>query len=315
MFKKKLLYVFMLLFVFFGLVSCDTNGNTNPETPEDENTNVEEPTNEVNIIILCGQSNAEGHTWWIEMSKKNPQLYNKYVNKQDSYLKMLYHCDNGRHVNEEFEPVKFGMGFDKNRFGPEIGMNEVLESAGLKRETYVIKYTVGATDLYYQWRSPSSGSSGTLYNGMLLYLYEQLGLLEEAGKVPYIKAICFMQGEADSQQDMKTESYGEYLDNFINDLNDDLVDYVEETDEKIKFVDAGISESSAWKNYIQVNQAKSDTQSLDPSNRAYIDTIGIGLDWRTEPTSGVDVYHYDSLSMVELGKQFALAILEFDVLK
>lgn len=307
---KKIMMLLLTIISFISLSGC--NKEEKPDIPDEP---ITEPANEVNIIVLCGQSNAEGHTWWIQMENKNSQLFNKYIKREDSYLKMLYNCDGGRHSNDEFESVKFGMGYDKNRFGPEIGMNEVLENTNLTRETYILKYTVGATDLYYQWRSPSSGSAGNLYNGMTLYLYEQLEALIEQGKVPYIKAICFMQGEADSQIETKTNSYETYLDNFINDLNNDLADYIEETDETIKFIDAGISESSAWTYYEKVNQAKKNVQLKDADNRAFIDTIGLGLDFRTEPVGGPDLYHYDSLSMVELGKKFAEAIVGFNVLK
>ncbi len=124
-----------------------------------------------------------------------------------------------------------------------------------------------------------------------------------------------MQGESDSNEEEKTAVYGTYLDNFINDLNEDLTNYIEEGDEKIKFIDAGISESSAWTNYLRINQMKQDVQKLDEENRTYIDTIAMKLDFRKEPTSGADLFHYDSLSMVELGKAFMNAILEYNVLK
>ena len=228
---------------------------------------------------------------------------------------MKYSCDDGRHVNDDYESVKLGMGFNETRFGPEIGMNEALENVELKRPTYILKYTLGATNLYYQWRSYSSGTAGQLYNGMTEFLYDELTALVDAGYQPYLKAICWMQGEADSQDVIKTQAYGEYLNNFIEDLNTDFVDFIEENDEKIKFVDAGISESNAWTNYLSINQQKAEVKDLDPTHRAYIDTVGMGLDFRKEPTSGPDLFHYDSLSMIELGKAYMEEILKFGVLK
>lgn len=317
---KKITIVLLSLLVVLGISSCNnqkqpTKEPTKVPTVEPTKEPTPEATNEINIIVLCGQSNAEGHTWWIEMQRKNPALYKKYLNKEDSVLKMKYNCDAGRHVNDEYESVKFGMGFNNTRFGPEVGMNEALEGVELTRPTYILKYTVGGTNLFYQWKSYSSGSSGQLYDGMILYLYEELEALVEAGFVPYVKAICWMQGESDSNESDKVAAYGEYLNNFINDLNTDLVDYVEETDEKIKFIDAGISESSAWKGYKEINQHKVDVEALDPDHRTYIDTIGMGLDFRTEPSSGADIFHYDCLSMIELGKAFMEEILKYNVLK
>ena len=321
--KISMFLIFVLTLIMttscnFGFLNSEETGNddVNEENNDDTNTNKEETTNEINIIILCGQSNAEGHTWWIELQKRNPALCNKYLKREDSVIKMKYSCDDGRHVNDDYESVKLGMGFDSNRFGPEIGMNEALESVELTRQTYILKYTLGATDLYYQWKSYSSGgSAGRLYNGMIEFLYDELIALEDAGLKPYVKAVCWMQGEADSQDSKKTAAYGEYLNNFIEDLNCDLVDYIEDGDEKIKFVDAGISESSAWTNYLSINQQKAEVKDLDPLHRAYIDTVGMGLDFRKEPMSGPDLFHYDSLSMIELGKSFMEAILKFGVLK
>ena len=310
---KKIIFMFLLLVVALTAISCGTQ-EEKTDAPSDK-TEATEPvtTNEINIIILCGQSNAEGHTWWIEMKKKNPQLYKKYLKKEDSVLKMKFSCNGGTYKNDSYESVKFGLGFNKDRFGPEVGMNEAYEGTNLTRPTYILKYTMGASDLYSQWRSYSSGATGYLYDGMINFLFEEIGKLEEEGYIPYVKAVCWMQGEADSTNNSKTEKYETYLDNFIKDLNSDLSGYVE--DDKILFVDAAISESSAWTNYLTINQMKANVASLDPEYRVYIDTIAMGLDFRKEPTSGADLFHYDSLSMVELGKAFMNAILEKNILK
>ena len=76
---KKIIFMFLLLVVALTAISCGTQ-EEKTDAPSDK-TEATEPvtTNEINIIILCGQSNAEGHTWWIEMQKKNPQLYKKYL--------------------------------------------------------------------------------------------------------------------------------------------------------------------------------------------------------------------------------------------
>jgi hypothetical protein len=105
-------------------------------------------------------------------------------------------------------------------------------------------------------------------------MYEEIGKLEEEGYIPYVKAVCWMRGEADSTNNSKTEKYETYLDNFINDLNSDLSGYVE--DDKILFVDAAISESSAWTNDLTINQMKANVAQLDPEYRVYIDTIAMG---------------------------------------
>ena len=125
-----------------------------------------------------------------------------------------------------------------------------------------------------------------------------------------------MQGESDATSDHLSyaSNYREYEDYFIEDLNEDLSHYKEDEDEKLKFIDAGISDCSAWYNYLLINASKKNNALQDPENRYFIDTISLGLDYSKEPTGAVDYYHYDSLSMIELGKEFAKALLSFGIL-
>lgn len=311
---KRITYLLIILFLVFLVGGCSKNNNDigktesnvgNPTTPEN--------VNEVSVIILFGQSNAEGHTHSSMLQLTNTTLYNKYVSG-NSKTKMIYHCDFGNNKSEVFKPVSLGMGFNSGRFGPEIGMTEVFDNTELKRDVYIIKYTVGGTNLYSQWRSPSSGSAGQLYDKMIMFIYEAMGLLENEGLIPYVKAVCFMQGEADSTNQTFTDAYQEYEDNLINDLNTDLSVYIEGANEVIKFIDAGISNCETWKRYEAINDAKMQNASKDEMNRAYIDTIGEGLSFRQEPFNGPDFFHYDSLSMIKLGELFAQEILDFNVL-
>ena len=128
--------------------------------------------------------------------------------------------------------------------------------------------------------------------------------------LPYIKGICWMQGESDGRyaKQYKTNEY-----NFISDLRKEFAYYLEEGDEKIKFISAGIS--SYWENYTIINESKKENAELDLNNNYYIDTIKANLSYNTEPTTGIDYCHYDSLAMVELGKLFAQAMMSFNVLK
>ena len=88
--------------------------------------------------------------------------------------------------------------------------------------------------------------------------------------------------------------------------------YLEEGDNKIKFVSGGIS--PYWANYSIINSGKQNNANSDPNNNYFIDTIKNQLSYDQEPTNGIDYCHYDSLSMVKLGELFANAMLSFDVI-
>lgn len=271
-----------------------------------------------NVIILCGQSNAEGNTWNKMLMEKDNDLFNKYFESNSSKVKIKYRSNakngSGSTESKNFASIRLGMGSNFDQFGPEIGMNEAFETADLNEDLFIIKYASGGTNLQYDWLSLSSSTSvlpvGVLYNELIDYVKESLNQLEEMNYLPYIKGICWMQGESDGRyaKQYKTNEY-----NFISDLRKEFSYYLEEGDEKIKFISAGIS--SYWENYTIINESKKENAELDLNNNYYIDTIKANLSYDKEPTTGIDYCHYDSLAMVELGKLFAEAMMSFNVLK
>lgn len=254
--------------IFLGLMSCNnvtsssisskftsssSSSSLSSSSSNEELSVSKEDDKNIDIVILAGQSNAEGHTYVSELKKRiSPDVYRLYESKLSTKIK--YNCDQSRNKSEWFENVKLGQGFNSSRFGPEIGMAATFENADLERDLYIFKYTVGATSIYNDWKSPKSGNQGRLYNSFIIDLMETLGGLEEEGYIPHVKAICWMQGEADSQNTTSTAKYQEYEKNLFDDINEVICDYVD--DESINIVDAYISDYSAWTNYKIVNNAK-----------------------------------------------------------
>jgi hypothetical protein len=79
-------------------------------------------------------------------------------------------------------------------------------------------------------------------------------------------------------------------------------------DAEIGFIDAGISDCSAWMQYRVINAAKAKLASED-ENHIYIDTIAEGLKYNGEPGGAPDIYHFDSASEVKLGHLFARELI------
>lgn len=305
--RKTLISLGAMLFMLTG---CTNKPTPTPDKPEIK---------EANVIILCGQSNAEGNTWNRMLMEKDEALFNKYFEGDGSKTKIKFRSNamDESHLNESktFSSIRLGMGYDFERFGPEIGMNEIFETKSFNRDLFIIKYASGGTTLQRDWLSPSSSTDtlkvGPLYTGIVKYIHEALKELEDQNYYPYIKGICWMQGESDGGY--FANQYKSNEQNLINDLRNEFAYYTEEEDGKIKFVSGGIS--PYWANYKIINDGKKENASLDPNNNYYIDTIEHNLSYDKEPTNSIDYCHYDSLAMVELGKLFANALLNSDVIK
>lgn len=303
--KAKRTVKFMAALMIFAAAAgllCACNGDGGgaaPETPANE----PEYSNEVQVVVLLGQSNAEGHTWsqYLPRTVGTDKAAEYAGGYDDVYIS--YACTVAENTsNGQFVPVKLGQGHSVDQFGPEIGIAEKLSALDLSKRVYIIKYAYGGTSLTTNWRSPSSKNTGALYTNAVDYVLDQCAKLEDMDLYPEIKAICWMQGEDDSSG-LNYNSYEELERNFIADLRKDLA-YYKPADAEIGFIDAGISDCVAWTHHDVINAAKAALASED-ADHVYIDTIAEGLRYDGEPAGAPDIYHFDSSSMVRLGHLFA----------
>lgn len=288
-------------------MACSPTDSQTPDNGTNGGDNNKVYSNEVQVVLLLGQSNGEGHTYSSFLSKTvGDEKTLEYTEGYDN-VKISYACTISENTsNGQFESVKLGQGHSAFQFGPEVGMAEKISAIDPAKRVYIIKYAYGGTSLTTQWRSPSSKNTGSLYRGAVDYALEQCRVLEEMDLYPVIKAICWMQGEDDASG-LNYNSYEQLESNFVNDIRNDLA-YYKPSDSEIGFVDAGISDCVAWTHYQTVNLAKQ-TLAQNGASHVYIDTIAQNLRYNGEPTGAVDIYHYDSSSMIELGHLFADALL------
>lgn len=308
--KKLICLLFTLILATSVLFGCTPTTSTS-DSGDDEKIAEREYSNKAQVIILLGQSNASGcsNTAYLYNYFDSKKM-NEYVNKGYENVKMSYIAD-GNTSLDQFVPVKTGLANTESRFGPEIGIAEKISELDPTDRVFIIKYAAGGTRLTNQWTPPSIGgesSTGYLYSGAKYYILKQLAALQEMGLKPKVKAICWMQGESDADADAPYASYENYERAFINDLRGDLSAY-KPKGKKIGFVDAGISDSTPWVHYAEINAAKKALSDADPVNHIYLDTIGAKLTYNLEPSGQADLYHYDSNSMIKLGHMFAEALL------
>ena len=260
------------------------------------------------VIFLAGQSNAAGCSRDEYLQKNvSPEQYAKYENGFDNvYINYFASATNESHafVKCEARQGEWG-GF----FGPELGLAEKLSETFPDQTFFIIKYAWGGTNLYEQWRSPSSGGKvGPLYNSFVEYAKHSLEYLTIKGYDVSVEAMCWMQGEADSMEEQHAIDYEANLNNFVSDIRAEFAPYA--SNNGIAFVDAYIADSFFWKHYIKLNQAKQAVADSSPMN-VVIDTVAHGLSITEEPVGEPDIAHYDSLSEIKLGHLFAEQCISF----
>ena len=278
------------------------------------------------VIILAGQSNAVGvgHTEYlprhfsperIESWKKgfkNVSInYFSHDKKSGGFVRTLTGCTEIR----------------KKTIGPEAGLGEALSARYPDREIFIVKCAFGATSLHTDWISPSGGADydpgayadqkeniidnygigapirpGWCYNELVRLCSESLDDLRTKGCTPEIDAFCWMQGEGDADT---REHVSEYIRRFDALLSDFRRRFREEISGNCIFADAGISD--IWMLYKELNAAKKEYAEAHGDLR-YIDTIGEGLTTANEPEPEPDIYHYDSDSVIKLGRLFSSVI-------
>ena len=255
------------------------------------------------IIVMAGQSNMEGHSWNSKLYDKTPSVMHGYYKKGFENTKIMFHCNNGSNQSLEFVPVKVGQGYGTGSFGPEVGIAQKLQNINYKKEVFLVKYALGATGLYDRWNVNNNNS---LYYEMVNYVDEQIITLEELGFRVEIKALLWMQGEDDSNSVTGTNDYYENLSNMVENFRDNYEELYGVKNRGIAFVDAGISDCSAWKNYVEINNAKKEYSLSNPEKNYYFSTIDNGLEYRYDNT---DIYHFDATSELKLGELFINELL------
>jgi hypothetical protein len=265
--------------------------------------------------LIAGQSNAVGCSAYTGLADAvGTTKFNEY-SMGYSGIKIAYdnwtRNDDGSYTeqnftkNGKFVSVLLGEGNSDAAFGMEIGIADKLSVSAHNKKVALIKYACGASSLLVDWAAPDRGAHSTFYYGLLDYVAQEFKILQDNGYAPTLKVMCWMQGEADSYPGY----YDQYYDGLtflVKDLRKDLASYGGGTD--FAFVDAGISDSSSWVYYKEVNSAKKQFAATNPERNIYIDTLAAGLD---KTTLQADNAHYQGKWMVQLGYLFEGALEPF----
>jgi len=287
--NKKLSFLFLIPALLLSACAENFDYEVKPVEPE---------THYDNVYIIMGQSNATGVAPVSFLETKSPTTYLKYSTNFNQ-VDISYDVD--QRIESNFVPVRLGFGANEEYFGPEIGISEVISEVDEK--SYIIKATWSGSCLQSQYVD-KNGDTYELYDRFVPFIKDQLKKLKKNGKNPRVKGLFWMQGESDSFDGL-CDTYGEATQWFVKRMRKNLNDYVYGY---MNFVDAYISTKSIhWPHPDQVNLYKDEFAALDEHNYCIHtngeDNNAIDLVLKVDSGEGNDAAHYDSLSMLALGKE------------
>ncbi|MFI4911945.1 MAG: sialate O-acetylesterase [Sedimentisphaeraceae bacterium JB056] len=225
---------------------------------------------ELDVYVFAGQSNMYGLGLVSDLSSE----YNT------SFSQALIWFDGSWNVlSPDAGP------YNGTRFGPEISFAHEMANSNPNRKFAIIKYAVGATNLYEQWNAPN----GELYIELQNQVDAAINNLS-GHYSPQIVGFMWMQGESDSHVLSTAQAYSQNLTNFITTLRSDfnLPD--------MPFYMGQISDCSYWTYYQTVNAGMVSVASAI-ANTGTFSTLDLTR-WSSDPA------HYDSAGQLELGRRF-----------
>ena len=284
--SKRTFTITIIISSLLMFVSCS------PFTPKDKG----------KVIILSGQSNATGNAWNMYLSEEEQQKYsrgfdNVYINARNSLTE---------NNTEFFTPVTFGWGENKDTFGPELGLSEVLSTEFEEEKFYIIKYSYSGAGLSEGPFNPIN--PGFAFSELLSHIDSSLNKLKQMNLEPEIVAFCWMQGETDALSLSYAEEYYENEKALIDTLRNKYAS--SSIVGGMYFIDGAINgeENTIWTYHEIVNGAKK-RLSEENNRNIYLDTNALFLTAMNEPIHNPDYAHYDSSSELELGRAFGKVII------
>ena len=217
-------FLLAILMMASALVACNDEDAPPAEEPEDDNTPKAEE-KEIDVYLIAGQSNAVGSTIFKNgntLYEAAEEIYEEFPALKTGTPYIQYAGNSAGNsannsVTYDFRDVDLGLGSDKSKMGPEVGMAYALSSVYNEqtgKHAAIIKYAHGGTGLVRteanggtdgNWEPPSYRAHNTedpdleyrgyLYRGFLDEVSLRLYQLKQQGYTKItIKGLYWMQG-------------------------------------------------------------------------------------------------------------------------
>jgi len=234
------------------------------------------------VWLIGGQSNAHGVTYSADITQPDMGTVKYY----DSHSNLIV-------------PMRMGFGMDASRFGPEVGIAEILAQKMPNEEHFIIKYAWGNTDLYQDWRSPSAGGSkGIQYTAFVGAVKKGIMKLQNEGYKTEICGMAWVQGENDCIYEYKANEYAQNLYCLLH-------DFYAEFKCEFPVVLSGEIEESYYRPYHQkvVRAKRAVAEAMDGVVYMSISDINV---------MASDPWHYDGPSMLKAGQKFGTLLAKLN---
>ncbi|WP_071585713.1 sialate O-acetylesterase [Ochrovirga pacifica] len=266
---------------------------------------------EVQVVLLAGQSNMAGHGNFDALDEKaldrvkkagiRVKLATREPQKKEPVPLTWYNGGSNKKYNF------------KKHFGPELFSGVVLSETYPEDDFLLIKTAVGGTSLYGAWNpnwtqeKAKIAERGAARQSMQLYqkhiknIKSNLAVLESKG-IPYkIVGVLWMQGEADTNNELKATAYQQNLENLI-------AAYRKEFGiEKLPFVIGQINiPPRKFKQGPTLVRKAMEQVVADNKNVALVKT-STDVSWTDYPKHSDDT-HYNTEGQKRLGVAFAKAL-------
>ena len=259
---------------------------------------------EADVYIIAGQSNAHGcspeNTLTVKDAEKNNAVM--YYNGQ-------YHSDEAR-KHAEFRKVTTSFNVEESggetlvRFGPEVGLSNMLCRLNGGKKIYIVKVAQGGSELYDRWASPSSGNTVSAGKSPLYRWFEETmatsaKYFSDLGIKVNLKAFLWMQGETDAVHRVHADAYERNLRIFLSDIGRTLGTIWQKDVSDMPFVIGGLHQDYDKMPYVDTVIEAQKKVASERDNYYFFDTT----DLRAH-----DGWHYTGDAGFELGTRFAEAI-------
>lgn len=155
---------------------------------------------EYDLIVLAGQSNAQG---WAG----NAASYPNHEAHPDVVIPLYYEFPKMGSSGKQWVPLGPQPGrFRTGHFGPEVSFARELVRHG--KRPAIFKFTLAGSSLEQAWKAPGEGG---LYDQMCQSLNQAIATLRRDGHHVNLRALIWIQGEADAIDPGTAARYEENL--------------------------------------------------------------------------------------------------------
>ncbi len=166
---------------------------------------------QIDLFILAGQSNMQGWRSDAAAYPKNDKLDQSIP----FYFEALHYSSSNKHW-QTLGPQRGH--FRQGHFGPEVTFARALKKAHLSPA--IFKYSSGGSSIKIDWKGP--GGHG-LYDDMVQNLKLAINELKAQGYQVNIRALIWIQGESDADNDQLANEYYWHLRKMLHHLRSNVL--------------------------------------------------------------------------------------------